>query len=185
MMLNKEFTKSVLILCALFKIITIQSQTLKNTSYQNSQGERVLRFEMIVPIDIESAWRLFTDDNQLKKWIAPLAHIELKLGGFIVTNYNSNLSLNDKSSIILPIQSYLDKEILILKVNLNDHFPASAQESDENLQEVIQFIKIGKHKTKIISSMIGWGAGDDWDKTYNFFVKGNQYTCEMLIKNYQ
>ena len=31
--------------------------------------------------------------------------------------------------------------------------------------------------------MIGWGNGSDWDKTYNFFVKGNEWTYQELLKN--
>ena len=31
--------------------------------------------------------------------------------------------------------------------------------------------------------MIGWGQGDDWDKAYAFFVKGNTWTYEELLKS--
>lgn len=50
------------------------SQTLKNTSYLNQSGERVLRLELILPANIIIAWTLFAADEKLKKWIAPLAH---------------------------------------------------------------------------------------------------------------
>ncbi len=33
--------------------------------------------------------------------------------------------------------------------------------------------------------MIGWGVGDDWDKAYNFFAKGNEWTYQELLKNYK
>ena len=111
-----------------------------------------------------------------------MVFVELKTGGYMLTNYDKNQSLRDSSTIELGIINYLDNELITLKVNLNDNFPASIQKEDENLQELIQFVEIEKGKTKIISSMIGWGKGSDWDKTYDFFVKGNTWTYEELGK---
>src|SRR5215210_2729 len=163
---------------------TVNSQTLKNTSYKNQSGEKVLRLEMILPVDLTTAWKLFTSDEKLKKWIAPLAHIELKSGGYLVTNYDSTKKLSDSISIKLPIISFLDNELIILKVNLNDHFAKTVRDSDENLQEIIQLKKVDNKQTQIISSMVGWGNGNDWDKTYDFFVKGNEWTYKELLKDF-
>lgn len=166
-------------------VLSAHSQTLKNTSYKNKSGEKVLRLEITLPIDLTASWKLFTSDEKLKKWIAPLAHIELKSGGYIITNYDSTKKLSDSSSIKLPITSFIDDELLVLKVILNDNFAKNVRNSDENLQEIIQFIKVDSNQTKIISSMIGWGKGIDWDKTYDFFVKGNEWTYKELLKNYK
>ncbi len=168
-------------LCVFFT----EAQQVKNTSYVTPTGERVLRLEMIVPVDRKTAWDYFTKDGLLIKWIAPLAHIDLKTGGFILTNYNKDKSLDDSSAIRLDIINYLIEELLTLKVNLNDNFPKSVQGEDANLQELIQFKDAGEGKTKIISSMIGWGKGEDWDKTYGFFVKGNIWTYEELYKAFK
>ena len=178
---KKNFTIAVLLLMS----FTVHSQALKNTSYKNQSGEKVLRLEWTLPVDLTQAWKLFTTDEKLQKWIAPLAHIELRSGGFILTNYDKSKSLSDSSSIKLPITSFIDKELLVLKVILNDHFPKNVRETDANLQELIQFIKVDKKHTKIVSSMIGWGTGPDWDKAYDFFEKGNEWTYRELLKNYQ
>jgi uncharacterized protein YndB with AHSA1/START domain len=171
----------------IFSLVTlsVHGQDLQNTSYINQSGEKVLRIEMTLPVDNKTAWELFTKDDRLKQWIAPVAHIELKAGGYILTNYNSNKDLSDSSSIRLPIIGFLDNELIVLKVILNDNFPASVRDSDENLQEIIQFKKLGNKSTRIISSMTGWKTGADWDKTYDFFVKGNEWTYRELLKNYK
>ncbi len=157
-------------------------QVVTNTSYVTPSGEKVLRLEVTVPVDKKTAWQYFTRDELLQKWIAPLAHIDLKTGGFIITNYNKNASLDDSTSITLGITNYLEEELLTLKVKLNDNFPASVQNEDGNLQELIQFEDSGDGKTKIISSMIGWGNGEDWERTFDFFVKGNVWTYQELYK---
>ena len=177
--------KCISIFLLFFASLTVHSQTLKNTSYKNQSGEKVLRLECVLPVNLTEAWKLFTTDEKLKKWIAPLAHIELKAGGYIITNYDKSKNLSDSSSIKLPITSFIDNEILVLKVILNDNFVKSVRESDANLQEVIQFIKVDEKHTKIVSSMIGWGTGTDWDKAYDFFVKGNEWTYKELLNNYK
>ena len=153
-----------------------------NTSHQTQSGEKVLRFEFIIPLSKQEAWNLFTTDKELEKWIAPKAHIELKNGGYILTNYNKDKSLADTSSIRLGIINYLEGQLLTLKVELNNHFSKKLQEEDVNLQELIQFEEVEPGKTKIVSSMIGWGNGDDWKKTYNFFEKGNEWSYKELLK---
>lgn len=180
-----NLTKLIVITVFTVASFSVYSQTMKNTSYKNQSGEKVLRLEFIIPISVTEAWELFTIDENLKKWIAPQAHIELKSGGYIVTNYDKSKSLSDSSSIKLPIISFIDNEILILKVILNDNFVTSVRESDTNLQEVIQFIKVDNSHTKIVSSMLGWGKGIDWDTTYNFFERGNEWTYQELLKNYK
>lgn len=175
--------KSSLILFTLMAFeVCCNGQTVKNTSYKTASGEKVLRLELTLPLDKKAAWKLFTNDKELQKWIAPVVFVELRTGGYMLTNYDKNQSLRDSSTIELGIINYLENELLTLKVNLNDNFPPSVQKEDENLQELIQFVEIDKGKTKIISSMVGWGKGSDWDKTYDFFVKGNTWTYEELRK---
>ena len=89
---------------------------------------------------------------------------------------------SDKSAIKNDIVNYIENELITLKVNLNGNFTKKAQAEDKNLQEVIQFIAVDDTHTKIISSMIGWGKGPDWDKTYAFFDKGNVWTYKELTK---
>jgi hypothetical protein len=177
--------KILFIVIIFFSVLNVNGQSVDNTSYITQTGEKVLRLEVILPVDIKEAWNLFTDDNQLKRWIAPLAHIELKNGGYIITNYDETKSLTDSTAIKLNIINYIQDEMITLKVNLNNDFPGNIKEEDQNLQEIIQLVYIEPKKTKIISSMLGWGQGEDWEKTYRFFEKGNIWTYEEMKKLFQ
>ena len=84
----------------------------------------------------------------------------------------------------MDIVNYIDMEQLTLKVNLNDKFPGNVKNKDENLQEIIQLKYISPNETKIISSMVGWGKGKDWEKSHEFFVLVNIYTYEEMLKLY-
>ncbi|MGB2867382.1 MAG: SRPBCC domain-containing protein [Bacteroidota bacterium] len=159
-----------------------QSQTVLNSSYVTSTGERVLRIEGIIPMSKQDAWKLFSTEQGLKKWIAPVVSLDWRVGGEILTNYDSTKSVRDSGTIRLPIINYLEGEMLTLKVLLNKNFPEKARQEDQNLQEIIQLVDLGDGKTKMISSMIGWGSGPEWDKTYEFFRRGNEWTCKRLVK---
>lgn len=153
-----------------------------NTSYVTQYGERVLQLSIVVPVDVKEAWKLFTTDEGLQKWIAPVAKIDMKIGGSIRTNYDKTKKIDDTSSIKLDIINYIEYEMLTLKVNLNNSFPPEAKKEDKNLQEIVQFVKLGNDKTQIISTMVGWGQGSQWDKTYDFFLKGNEWTYKEILK---
>jgi len=177
--------KYLALVVLVFIASNLKAQTVENTSYITKTGEKVLRLESVLPIGLQEAWQLFTTDEQLQKWIAPLAHIELRTGGYIITNYDKTKSLADSSSIRLQIINYIEQQLLTLKVKLNNNFSKTVQNEDGNLQEVIQFIQVSSTSTKIISSMIGWGDSEEWSKTYDFFVRGNISTYEELLKLYK
>lgn len=171
------------IILLIFILVVIKSQSqVSNTSYITEYGEKALQLSIIVPLNKTETWKLFTTEEGLKKWIAPVVKIDMKVGGSILTNYDKSKSIEDSSSIKLNIINYLQQEMLTLKVNLNNNFPLSAKKEDKNLQEVLQFIAVGEDKTKIISTMIGWGQGSDWDKVYSFFERGNKWTYEEILK---
>lgn len=153
-----------------------------NSSYVTKFGEKVLQFSIIVPTSRLEAWKLFTTDEGQEKWMAPVVKSNIKIGGWIRTNYDRTKTTDDTTTIQLDIINYLENEMLTLKVNLNSNFPKEAEIEDKNLQEIIQLVDIGKRKTKIISSMVGWGQGSHWDKTYAFFEKGNEWTYKEFLK---
>ncbi|MDT4967755.1 MAG: hypothetical protein QOJ64_2492 [Acidobacteriota bacterium] len=175
-----KLARAAVLLCLL--ISPLAAQEIKDTSYITSTGERVLRLECVVPIARQEAWKLFTTAEGLKKWIAPVVAIDFRVGGQLLTNYDKTKLAGDPGTIRLPIVNYLEAEMLTLKVELNESFAARVVKEDQDLQEIIQFFDLGKGKTRLISSMIGWGKGPEWDKTYAFFAKGNAWTYKELLK---
>ena len=175
--------RKFLILMALCILTYSESNAqVTNSSYTTQYGERVLQLSVIVPMKTKEVWKLFTTDEGLKKWLAPVAKIDMKTGGSIKTNYDKAKTFDDSTSIRLDIINYLEYESLTLKVNLNNNFPAEAKKEDKNLQEILQFADAGKGKTKIILNMVGWGEGKHWDETYSFFEKGNDWTFKEILK---
>ena len=176
-------TKQALLLINFFIIpfFGINAQV-TNSSYVTEFGEKALQFSIEVPTARIEVWKLFTTDKGLEKWMAPVVKTNMRIGGWIRTNYDKTKTTDDTTAIQLDIINYLENEMLTLKVNLNDNFPIEAKNEDKNLQEIIQFIDLGNGTTKIISTMVGWGKGSYWDKTYSFFEKGNEWTYKEFLK---
>ncbi len=152
-----QLNKAILIF-TLFIIpyIGIKAQVI-NSSYVKEFGEKALQLSIIVPNTKAEVWKLFTTDKRL----ATVVTTNIKIGGWIKTNYDETKTTDDSSAIQLDIINYLENEMLTVKVNLNDNFSERAQNEDKNLQEIIQFVDMGNGKTRIISAMIGWGEGTD------------------------
>lgn len=140
-----------------------------NTSYVTQYGEKVLQLSIVVPTNADEVWKLFTTDEGLKKWIAPVAKIDMKTGGSIRTNYDPSKTVDDTTSIRLDIINYIEDEMLTLKVNLNNSFAADAKKEDKNLQEILKFVKLDKNKTKIVSTI-----GKSGDIDHPFPVQADQ-----------
>ena len=161
----------------------ISSQGIMNSSFIAANGERFLRFEMILDTTIAETWKLIATEEGIKKWMAPVAILDLRIGGMLKTNYNETAKIDDKGTITLGIISYIPSEILTYKITLNELFAEKCRKEDKNLQHIIQLKSLGENKTKIISTMVGWGQGKEWDEAYTFFEKGNEWTFQKLLKS--
>ena len=171
---------------AVFLLLLLPSclfgQEVKNTSYVTTAGERVLRLEMVIPVGRPEAWKLFSTAEGWKKWAAPVVSMDFRVGGQVQTHYDKRKAIGDAGTIRLPIINYLEGEMISLRVILTETFTSKVRQEDQNLQEIIQLVDLGNGKTKIVSSMMGWGKGQEWDKVYDFFAKGNEWTFKEMAK---
>lgn len=85
-------------------------------------------------------------------------------------------------TISLGIVNYVDNELITFKVNLNDAFSEKLRSEDDRLQEVIQLQRLPNGGTRVVSMMLGWGTGAEWDKAIAFFAKGNEWSYKNLAK---
>ena len=160
------------------------SDSIMNRSFVSENGEQFLRYEMEVDTPITEVWKAIATEEGIKTWMAPVAKLDLKTGGTVQTNYSTNSKIGDTGTISLGIINYIPEEMLIYQITLNDVFPEKCRKEDKNLQEIIQLKPLSKNKTKVSSTMVGWGQGKEWDETYTFFEKGNKWSYQQLLKRF-
>jgi len=163
---------------------SVISDSVMNLSFVSESGEKFLRYEMEVDTSITEVWKAIATEEGVKTWMAPVAKLDLKTGGTVQTNYSSNSKIGDEGTISLNIINYIPNEMLIYKISLNNVFPEKCRKEDKNLQEIIQLKPVSNNRTKIISTMVGWGVGKEWDKTYSFFERGNKWSYQQLLKRF-
>ena len=159
----------------------IPADSVLNTSF-SANDERFLQFEMIVDQSLSATWKLFSTEDGMKRWAAPVVKVHLAVGGTIQTHYDNTANIGDAGTISLGIINYIPNEMITYKVELNEVFPKACREQDQNLQEIIRLEPVGETQTRIMATMIGWGSGKEWDQTYSFFEKGNQWSYEQLLR---
>ncbi|MEO7618487.1 MAG: SRPBCC domain-containing protein [Chitinophagaceae bacterium] len=165
--------------------LNILSDSIMNGSFVSENGEKFLRYEMVVDTPITEVWKAIATEEGIKTWMAPVAKLDLKTGGIVQTNYSTNAKIGDAGTISLGIINYIPEEMLIYQITLNDVFPEKCRNEDKNLQEIIQLKPLSKNKTKVTSTMVGWGQGKEWDETYTFFEKGNKWSYQQLVTRFK
>lgn len=166
-------------------VADIPPDSVVNKSYASRNGERFLRLEVIVPASIDSVWESFSTEEGVKTWMAPVSQLDFRIGGIMRNHMDYRKKIGDPGTLTLRIINYIPKELLVYKVELGKYFAPRLQEEDQYLQEIIQLKPVDKNHTKLTSSMIGWGKGAEWDKTYDFFVMGNKWCYDVMIKRFK
>lgn len=164
--------------------LTASAQDVTTTNVVTETKERVLRLEAIIPASPTEVWKAFATEEGLKKWIAPVVALDLRNGGTLSTHYDKKAVIGSPGTIRLGIVHYLERELITYKVKLTPSFSQKLRDEDQNLQEIVQILPWNNGTTKVVSTMVGWGTGREWDETYNFFTKGNAWTYKQLIKSF-
>jgi uncharacterized protein YndB with AHSA1/START domain len=170
------------VICALFFALPGESLADQVTSSfgKTATGEKTVVVVATFKQAPRQIWKWFSTEDGYKCWIAPVVKLNMRTGGAVKTNYDKSAKIGDAGTITLPILNYVENEALTFKVNLNEKFSADLRAHDNRLQEIIQLHGLSNGGTKMVSTMVGWGDGPDWDKAAQFFVQGNEWTYKNL-----
>lgn len=149
------------------------------TSYVSASGDRVLRHEVDVNAPASAVWRAFTTSEGLRGFVAPVAAIDLRIGGVWEASYDSSGRLGDPGNIINEVISYVPDRMLSIRVARTPPGFAHADVA-KAVWTVIEITDLGQGRSRVSTSMCGWKSGADWDAVYAFFEQGNTIVSERL-----
>ena len=144
--------------------------------------ERMLVTTTDVPASLEDVWKAFTTSEGLTSWMAPVAQVDLRVGGTIKSNYSPQAKIGDPGTITLNILSYEPKRVLSFNFKTPPDKPDIR--AAEETWTVIRLEELALKLTRVQETMIGWGQGEAADKAYAFFKWGNAYEHEKLRKHF-
>ena len=138
-------------------------------------------------IPVGELWSFYTKSDQVVRWMAPVAQVELSAGGSIRTNYNPCAKVGDKGTIDLKIVAYVPERRLILQSDLEPQREATwmnetVYANRDRLFNLIEFEELENGRSRIVSWGLGYGQGEEWATMISFFEQGNAFSYGQLRK---
>ena len=134
--------------------------------------------EAIINAPVDEVWRLFTTSAGLESWMAPHADIELKVGGLMRVNEETDGQVGDDNTIVRQILSFDPQRMLSIKAY------RSATDSGyltEGMWWVIYFQPLepgGMTNVRIVT--LGYPDEEKLPKGREFYRKDSSETLEQL-----
>ncbi len=148
----------------------------------DDSGGRAVIEEVLVDAPVETVWDAYSTSKGWMAWVAPVAKVDLRLGGSIRTHYNADAKIGDPGTNVLHIVNFVPRRILTLQAELQDNWPEIMKRDAEHLMNVIVFDALPDQRTRIKSYGVGYGASPEYDKMLAFFVEANKGLYEKLIE---
>ncbi len=146
-------------------------------------SDRILRTEATVHAPVGEVWKAFTTKQGVQSWMVPVAEVDLRLGGTLKANYDPQAKIGDPGTIVHRILSYEPERMLTTQFTAPEDAAPEAKLAQQTWV-VYRFEPLSAQETRVTVSMMGWGEGPDWDRSYAFFEKGNAWEMEQLVKRF-
>jgi uncharacterized protein YndB with AHSA1/START domain len=155
------------------------AQDLSDCSWTEPDRDRVLCHEAVIDAPVADVWALFATSEGLASWLAPVAAIELRVGGMFESSYDRAARLGEAGNIRNRVVAFAPEELLVIQVA---HAPPGFPHADavRELTTVITFEQIDAARTRVRTAMLGYREGAAFDALYQFFDAGNAYTLNKL-----
>lgn len=144
-------------------------------------GVRTLCHEIVVAAPRSEVWALWSTTPGLSSWVAPLAAIDLRIGGLWEASYTPGARLGAPGNIRNRVLSFVPEEMLSIRVDAAPPGFAHA-ELVKTLWTVVELESVDAAHTRVRVSMAGYGAGSGFDALHAQFDRGNASTLRMLAR---
>ena len=174
--------KLTLLLFLIFNSIAFtQESRITSTIDSTKTPELVLIQEFKVKASIQDVWNAYTTKKGWESWAVPLAEINLKVGGFIKTNYNPQGKIGDSTTIVTHIINYVPEKLITLQAELTPNFPEFMKADAKDFYNVIYFSDIEDGYISVKSYGIGYKNNPKYLSLMNFFIPANEKSLMKLI----
>lgn len=156
-----------------------RAQGVTSCSTTTSADERVLCHEIAIEAPAAEVWALLTTSEGLRSWMAPVAAIELGVGGMWESSYNSDAEIGDMGNIRNRVIAFVPERLLVIQVA---QAPTDFPYPDEvrELTTLLTLEPVDPTHTRVGVTMLGYRDGAAFDALYQFFDAGNAYTLNKL-----
>lgn len=157
---------------------------IKDQSFKDADGHRVLQITAVVNASLDDVWKAFTTDDGFKRWAVPVTHITLGNDGMMESSYEITSKIGDPDNIKNRIIAYLPQKLIVLQ---NAHVPKGAPFDPvliASIRTIITFEPVDATHTRVIEAQVGYGEGAGYDDMYTHFRAGNAYALHTLAQSF-
>jgi uncharacterized protein YndB with AHSA1/START domain len=129
-------------------------------------------------------WEACTTSAGWREWAAPVAAVDLRLGGTIEASYDPKVPIGSPANVRNEIVAYVPQRMLAIR---NVHAPAGVPfdaVTFRRLHTVLLLDPVGERATRVTVVQPGYGRGEPYDAVYRHFAWGNAWTLEKLRERF-
>ena len=117
---------------------------------------------------IEDVWKAWTTREGIISFFGRDCEIELKVSGRYEIYFDLSAPEGKRGSEGCIITAFQKHKMLSFTWNSPPHLP---EVRNQKTLVLLRFEKLDPHKTRIHLTHIGWGEGDQWDESFDYFSK--------------
>lgn len=149
------------------------------TSDRNGDSEmKVLSQEIWVDAPIETVWHAWTTEEGLS-FVSAKSNVRLEIGGpyewFLDLEPDEHGRRGGEGAMV---QAFLPPEMLAFSWTFPPSIP-SLRNAEARTQVVVRFREVDGG-THVDLGQLGWQAGEDWDRGYEYFSRGWESVLKRL-----
>jgi len=155
-----------------------------NSGFTEVNGDRAMQLSIDVPASAHAVFQAFTTSEGFSSWAVPVAHVDLRIGGYIEASYDPAAKLGDANNIRNRILAYVPDRVLVIK---NEQAPKGFADPElfRRTSTVIEFVALSPTSTRVTLTNAGYGKGEGFDTLYQHFEWGNAYTLAELRSRFE
>ena len=156
----------------------------KDISFKDAEGHRVLRETVIVDAPVDAAWEAFMTDEGFTRWAVPGGHVTPGVGGSMEWGMSAAFKVGDPNNIVNRIDFYLPDQMFAWH---NEHVPAGGPFDPATfgtVRQMLEFAAVGKTRTRVTQTVVGFGDDAKSDALYQHLRGGNAAYLVMLANNF-
>lgn len=129
--------------------------------------ERNIKLDIIIEASQKELFEAWTTKSGLESFLAPNCNIDLKPNGRFEILFDPSQEDGKKGSEDCIVMAYQNYNMFSFSWNSPPSIPSIRE---QKTSVIVRFCKINESKTKVVLIHSGWGEGEDWDKSYNYFI---------------
>lgn len=148
--------------------LSLMTQNISTLRYPRERSNKSLHKTITVPAPVADVYKAWTTSEGVHGFLGVRATIELRIGGRYEWLFSEDAPAGQAGSEDCLVLSYLPEKMLSFEWNAPPTLPNSRR---QRTVVVILFDEKTPGQTTIDFTQFGFGVGEEWDKTYDYFDK--------------